>query len=156
MSVYFLRILLHYNVNSVYYSHNLPTPTVVKHNMYIYLSYVFTIMLFMSFSFIPTDGLLGFFEGYYCSTFLVRTPICLFLLNCHPLGSSLEQWRACIGMFKNYMYSLYVVSGPLFLSCNIVIANLLAFCKLICKVTSSFMKENDIFIKMSTRLIDLH
>ena len=62
-------ILLHNKVKSVYSSHYL------LHNMFIYLPYVVTIMLFMSFSFIPMDGLLLFFEGYYCLTFLVRTPI---------------------------------------------------------------------------------
>ena len=34
------------------------------------------------------------------------------------------------------------VSFRLFLSCNIAIANLLAFCKLICEAPSVFMKES--------------
>ena len=94
------------------------------------------------------DGLLGFFEGYYCFTFLVRTPICFLLLNCHPMGNRLEQWRACIGMFNSNSFICCIrstVSFHLFLSCNIAIANLLAFCKLICKVTSVFMKERHMF-----------
>ena len=68
-----------------------------------------------------------------------------FLLNCHQMGNSLEQWRACIGMFNSNSFICCIrstVSFRLFLSCNIAIANLLAFCKLICKVTTVFMKES--------------
>ena len=61
------------------------------------------------------------------------------------MGNSLEQWRACIGMFNSNSFICCIrstVSFRLFLSCNIAIANLLAFCKLICKATSVFMKES--------------
>ena len=61
------------------------------------------------------------------------------------MGNSLEQWRACIGMFNSNSFICCIrstVSFRLFFSCNIAIANLLAFCKLICKATSVFMKES--------------
>ena len=61
------------------------------------------------------------------------------------MGNSLEQWRACIGMFNSNSFICCIrstVSFRFFLSCNIAIANLLAFCKLICKATSVFMKES--------------
>ena len=61
------------------------------------------------------------------------------------MGNRLEQWRACIGMFNSNSFICCIrstVSFRLFLSCNIAIANILAFCKLICKFTSVLMNES--------------